>query len=185
MKKQTSDMKLSLIVIGAIACLFLFKLLSPFMNEAVTPATPTTERTPPAAPIQKITRSDAEWRKLLSAEQYMVMRQDDTEAAYSGVYVNFNGKGTYLCAGCNLPLFSSDDKFDAKTGWTCFTKPILPENILHKKEGLWGAQKVGAYCARCDSHIGEVLNNGTPPSGKLYSVNSVALKFLRATPQKQ
>lgn len=176
MEKQTSDMKLSLIVLAAIACLFLFKIITPLME---SPPKAEVENHIPPKPIEKITHSDAEWRKLLTGEQYMIMRQDDTEAAFSGQFVNFNENGTYLCAGCSLPLFSSQDKFNSKIGWATFTQPIEPQNIIHKKEGFWGAEKVAAYCARCDSHIGEVLMNGTPPTGKLYAVNSVALTFLK------
>src|SRR5438552_15223554 len=124
MTKQLNDITLSLIVIGAIALLFLFKIITPFFSAA--PALPIEPQKTEI--VEKLVLTTPEWRQRLSAQQYVVMREDGTEPTFSGAFVHFNEVGTYRCAGCNLPLFSSADKFDSSTGWASFTQPISPNN---------------------------------------------------------
>ncbi|HXF29075.1 MAG TPA: peptide-methionine (R)-S-oxide reductase MsrB, partial [Chlamydiales bacterium] len=182
MVKQTNDLMLCIIFVVSLACLFLFQLISPIFSPNSTEKVPIQNK---PQSVQKLITSDAEWRKHLSAEQYVVMRQHGTEPAFSGLYHDFTGKGTYVCAACNLPLFSSNDKYDSKTGWPTFTKPINPENVWYQDDGLLFKNKTEVLCSRCDSHLGELLESGPAPLKKQYRINSIALKFIEEKPAEK
>lgn len=127
--------------------------------------------------IKKIIKTDAEWKQLLTPEQYNVMREKGTEAPYSSPLNNVHDKGTFECAACELPLFSSDTKFDSGTGWPSFWAPIKKANVLEQVDNSLSMTRTEVLCARCEAHSGHVFDDGPRPTGLRYCMNGVALKF--------
>lgn len=127
----------------------------------------------------EITRSDTEWRKLLSREQYAVLRQEATEPPYSSPLNQEKRPGTFACAGCDLPLFSSETKFESHTGWPSFWKP-LDNAVGTTEDRTFGMTRTEVHCRRCGGHLGHVFNDGPPPTRLRYCMNGLALKFTPA-----
>lgn len=123
----------------------------------------------------KIVKTDAEWREILTPEQYQVCRQKGTERAFTGKYDRCKDRGTYVCQCCGNPLFSSDTKFDSGTGWPSFYAPINPEAVDEEEDNSFFMRRTEVLCARCDSHIGHVFPDGPAPTGLRYCMNSVSL----------
>ena len=126
----------------------------------------------------KVVKSDAEWRRILTPEQYRVLRGADTELACSGKYWNEHRRGIYRCAACGYDLFDSKTKFDSGTGWPSFWSPIAASRLQTVKDTTLGVERDEVRCARCGSHLGHVFDDGPRPTGQRYCMNSVALTFV-------
>lgn len=127
----------------------------------------------------EVTHTPEEWRKLLSPEQYAVLREQDTERAFTSPLNHEKRKGTFTCAGCDLALFLSDTKFDSGTGWPSFYAPI-DGTVRQESDYTFGMVRDEVHCRRCGGHLGHVFDDGPPPTGKRYCMNGVALKFVVA-----
>jgi peptide-methionine (R)-S-oxide reductase len=131
--------------------------------------------------VTKIQKTDQEWMNILTGEQFRVARQKGTEPAFSGEYHNFHERGIYQCVCCGTALFRSDAKFESGTGWPSFSAPIAPENIRTLLDTSYFMRRTEVLCARCDAHLGHVFDDGPPPAGKRYCMNSASLKFVSAS----
>ncbi len=129
------------------------------------------------AEVPSVRKTNAQWKAALAVDQYMVTRRGDTELAYAGEYWNLHADGVYRCVCCGTALFDSGSKFNSGTGWPSFTEPIAKENVAESADNSFGVGRVEVSCARCGGHLGHVFDDGPPPGGKRYCMNSVALKF--------
>lgn len=131
-------------------------------------------------PFKKVVKTDAEWKKILTPEQYRITRQAGTEAPYSSPLNDIHDKGIFACVCCNLPLFSSETKFDSHTGWASFYAPIKKINVKEKVDNSLLETRTEVLCNRCDAHLGHVFDDGPKPTGLRYCMNGVAMKFIKS-----
>ena len=128
--------------------------------------------------MDKIIKTDEEWQTCLTPEQYQVLREKGTERAFTGKYYKYKAKGTYICAGCDNELFSSETKYDSGSGWPAFFDAIDPKKVNTKSDFSFGMIRTEITCAKCGSHLGHVFEDGPKPTGLRYCVNSLSLKFV-------
>jgi peptide-methionine (R)-S-oxide reductase len=172
----------SAIALGSLAALSRTTLISawsvPPVDDKIKPANDAYSLSKQG--VKKVTKTNEEWKQILTPEQYSVTREKGTERPFSSPLNEIHEQGIFECVACELPVFSSQAKFDSGTGWPSFWQPIAAENVHEEiDKSLWET-RTEVLCARCDSHLGHVFDDGPKPTGLRYCMNGVALKFVKS-----
>jgi peptide-methionine (R)-S-oxide reductase len=159
------------------ACLISVFVALAEQKDAETPSIPVTPTAQDLVLPTRLEKSNAEWKSVLTPAQFAVLREKGTERAGSSPLLKEHRAGVFRCAGCDLPLFASDTKFESGTGWPSFWKPFVAANVLTATDNSLGMERDEVLCARCRGHLGHVFDDGPKPTGLRYCLNGVALKF--------
>ena len=151
---------------------------TPVMSDSTTSKNPYYSRTD----TTKLHLADSEWKRVLSDEVYYISRNKGTERAFTGKFWDFEGNGTYFCAACGNALFKSDSKFASSCGWPSFFESIRPNSVIYKDDFTYGMNRTEVLCGRCEGHLGHIFDDGPPPTGKRFCMNSVVLDFEPSAP---
>ena len=175
--------KIIIVVLVLVGIFLLWKFISP--SHSSTMAKVRNNSKPDSTKLNgenmsdKVIKSDEEWKKELSPEEYRILREKGTERAFTGKYWDNHELGTYICAGCGTELFESDTKFDSGCGWPSYFEPIDSSRIIYKDDSSYRMKRTEVMCAKCEGHLGHVFDDGPPPTGLRYCINSGSMKFIK------